>query len=68
MRLFLRTLILSLAALALLSGPAGGRPAPEGSLIGIFYYPWYETPAVDGSYGHWAYDGHRPPLDIASSY
>ncbi len=34
----------------------------------IFFYPWYGSPAIDGSYEHWGQDGHTPPLDIASSY
>ena len=34
----------------------------------IFYYPWYGTPARDGSYEHWAQDGHLPPADVASGY
>jgi len=34
----------------------------------IFYYPWYGTPKVDGSYLHWDQNGHVPPLDLASSY
>jgi hypothetical protein len=33
-----------------------------------FYYPWYGTAALDGSYQHWSQNGHTPPFDIASSY
>lgn len=33
-----------------------------------FYYPWYGTTALDGSYQHWSQNGHVPPYDIASSY
>jgi glycoprotein endo-alpha-1,2-mannosidase len=33
-----------------------------------FYYPWYGTTALDGSYQHWSQNGHTPPFDIASSY
>ena len=40
---------------------AGGR-------VTAFYYPWYGTASVDGSYQHWSQDGHAPPNDIASSY
>lgn len=37
--------------------------------VGVFYYPWYETPEVDGHWGHW--EGgtrYQPPLDIDSDY
>lgn len=64
----LRSLLLCGAAFVLASAPAGARPEPQKPLTSIFYYPWYETPALDGSYGHWADEGHLPPLDIASSY
>jgi glycoprotein endo-alpha-1,2-mannosidase len=36
--------------------------------VSAFYYPWYGTPAVDGSYEHWQQNGHTPPDDIASAY
>jgi glycoprotein endo-alpha-1,2-mannosidase len=36
--------------------------------VSAFYYPWYGTSALDGSYQHWSQDGHAPPNDIASSY
>ncbi len=36
--------------------------------VSIFYYPWYGTPARDGSYEHWAQNGHMPPEDIAAGY
>lgn len=64
----LRSLLLCAAVFALASAPAGARPEPQKPLTSIFYYPWYATPALDGSYGHWADEGHLPPLDIASSY
>ncbi len=34
----------------------------------IFYYPWYGTPQLDGSYEHWNQGGHVPPFDLASSF
>src|SRR5438874_164455 len=44
---------------------AAARPhAP----VSIFYYPWYGTPAHDGSYEHWQQDWHLPPADIASNF
>ena len=33
-----------------------------------FYYPWYGTTAIDGTYQHWSQNAHSPPYDIASSY
>jgi glycoprotein endo-alpha-1,2-mannosidase len=59
MRLLLLGLLVALAVPA--NAVAGGR-------VSAFYYPWYGTSASDGSYQHWAQDGHAPPNDIASSY
>jgi hypothetical protein len=42
--------------------------ALAGNRVAAFYYPWYGTSAKDGSYLHWAQDGHAPPNDIASAY
>jgi glycoprotein endo-alpha-1,2-mannosidase len=36
--------------------------------VSAFYYPWYGTASVDGSYQHWGQLGHSPPNDIASAY
>ena len=36
--------------------------------VAIFYYPWYGTPARDGTWEHWNQNGHRPPLDLYSRY
>ena len=36
--------------------------------MSAFYYPWYGTTALDGSYQHWSQDNHAPPDDIASAY
>jgi len=36
--------------------------------VGIFFYPWYGTPAHDGGYLHWQQAGHSPPFDLASSF
>jgi glycoprotein endo-alpha-1,2-mannosidase len=56
-------LALLLFALAPAAG-ASSTPAP----VSAFYYPWYGTPALDGSYQHWQQGGHLPPTDIASNY
>jgi hypothetical protein len=52
--------------LAALSFPAfafAGAPT-----VAAFYYPWYGTPARDGSWIHWNQNNHNPPDDIASAY
>jgi glycoprotein endo-alpha-1,2-mannosidase len=36
--------------------------------VAIFYYPWYGTPARDGSWQHWAQNGTAPPTQIASNW
>jgi hypothetical protein len=36
--------------------------------VAIFYYPWYSTPVVDGTWQHWDQNQHRPPLDLYSRY
>ena len=40
----------------------------SGPVVSAFYYPWFATSVQDGSYAHWAQDGHDPPNDIASVY
>ncbi|MEU3979287.1 ThuA domain-containing protein [Streptomyces sp. NPDC026672] len=34
--------------------------------VHLFYYPWYGTPAVSGSWRHWPQGGHNPPDDIGA--
>jgi hypothetical protein len=60
----MRSLLLGLILVAL------GLPAAAGadSRVSAFYYPWYGTPARDGTYRHWSQLGHQPPDNIASSY
>src|ERR1700759_4649686 len=55
--------MLVLAACAPLAAHAASRP-----VVSAFYYPWFATTVADGSYAHWAQDGHAPPNDIASDY
>jgi glycoprotein endo-alpha-1,2-mannosidase len=57
-----------LLALAFLAVPGVSGAGARASRVSIFYYPWYGTPQLDGSYEHWAQDGHLPPTDVASSY
>src|SRR5947207_3111564 len=62
----MRLLLLSLGlALALPAATTAARPQAP---VSIFYYPWYGTPAHDGSYEHWQQDWHLPPADIASNF
>jgi len=49
----------------LVEGKSGATPSPR---VAIFFYPWYGTPARDGSYQHWNQHGNEPPESIASSY
>ncbi len=60
-------LLAGLAGAVALAAPAHGTDAGA-ARTAIFFYPWYGSPALDGSYEHWGQDGHAPPLDIASSY
>jgi glycoprotein endo-alpha-1,2-mannosidase len=50
----------------LLAAPATAAAQPTRSAI--FFYPWYSTPAHDGSYAHWQQGAHTPPLDISSAF
>jgi hypothetical protein len=60
----LRRLLVVGVAWASLCAPA----AAHAGTVSIFYYPWYATPAVDGVWKHWDQNGHRPPVDLYSSY
>lgn len=59
-----RFLLVALAAALFAPATAGAA----GARTAIFFYPWYGSPARDGSYQHWGQDGHAPPFDIASSF
>ncbi|MDH2426325.1 discoidin domain-containing protein [Sphaerisporangium sp. TRM90804] len=34
--------------------------------VHLFYYPWYGSPQVYGSYRHWQQGGHTPPESIGA--
>jgi glycosyl hydrolase family 99 len=57
-------LLVSLFALV----PAAGARVHKTAPVAIFYYPWYGTPAVDGTWGHWNQNGHVPPRDVYSRF
>jgi hypothetical protein len=44
---------------------AAVAPSPD---VHIFYYPWYGSPAVNGSYRHWPQGGHTPPDDVGANF
>ncbi len=63
-------IIAAVAALAS-SGVAGGAPTPATGptpRVSIFYYAWYGTPAVDGTWLHWSQGGYVPPRAIGSNF
>ncbi len=51
-------------------GGLGARPEMPGprAQVAIFYYAWYGTPVVDGTWLHWGQGEHAPPTGIGSSY
>lgn len=55
---------LLLLAMLVLVAPATARAGG----VTAFYYPWYGTPAVDGTFQHWSQRGAAPPATIASNY
>jgi hypothetical protein len=59
-----RFLVVFVLLLATPAAAARTAPAP----VSIFYYPWYGTPALDGSWEHWQQEWHVPPSDIASNF
>jgi hypothetical protein len=46
------------------AGPVTGR----GGEVAVFYYPWYGTPARDGTWQHWQQNGNTPPVMIGSGW
>jgi hypothetical protein len=36
--------------------------------VHLFYYPWYGSPTVNGSYRHWQQGNHTPPNDIGADF
>jgi hypothetical protein len=45
-----------------------GASAASAARVAIFFYPWYGTPKLDGSYQKWDQNGHDPPGDVYSPY
>src|SRR4051794_990509 len=63
MPLLRRLLVVGLAG-ASLALPAIARAGT----VAIFYYPWYGTPATDGTWQHWSQNSHTPPGDLYSRF
>src|SRR3982751_1222821 len=66
-RLLLRRLLVVGLAGACLCVPAAAR-ALDATTVAILYYPWYQTPSLDGTWQHWNQNGHVPPYDVYSRY
>ena len=60
----LRRLLVVGLAWVCFCAPAAARAAT----VAIFYYPWYSTPAVDGTWQHWNQNWHAPPNDLYSRF
>ncbi len=56
---------LFLILLLVLVTPASASAAQS---VGIFYYPWFGVPAVDGAYQHWGQNNHAPPLELGTAF
>ncbi|MFE9607225.1 ThuA domain-containing protein [Streptomyces sp. NPDC006012] len=46
------------------STPTAGTLAQD---VHLFYYPWYGSPAVNGSWRHWQQGNRTPPDDIGAN-
>ena len=44
---------------------SGVAPSPR---VGIFYYPWFATPGMDGHYAHWQQAGGGPSARLSSAF
>ena len=55
---------LLLIMMLVLFAPASARAAQS---VGIFYYPWFGAPPLDGSYTHWMQNDHTPPFDLGTA-
>ncbi|HEY0450786.1 discoidin domain-containing protein [Actinophytocola sp.] len=62
----LLTLFLVVAAVPVPASSAGVQAVPAD--VQLFYYPWYGSPTVNGSYRHWPQGNHTPPDDIGANY
>jgi glycoprotein endo-alpha-1,2-mannosidase len=61
------------AVLAALVGTSVGDAARDRAVrvapqVAVFYYAWYGTPQLDGTWLHWGQGQHEPPQAIGSTY
>ncbi|WP_198942907.1 discoidin domain-containing protein [Actinophytocola xanthii] len=62
-------LLALLLALGTLIVPASGAAAQAVATdVHLFYYPWYGSPSVYGSYRHWQQGGHTPPDSLGANF
>jgi len=66
-RTFLALVSAAVLAGSLLSTAAATGRSPARS-VGVFYYPWYGTPSLDGAWQHWDQAGRTPPLDLGTTF
>ncbi|WP_218671603.1 discoidin domain-containing protein [Microbispora sp. GKU 823] len=66
MRRIVLALLLAAGLLGLPVSPARAAAPDLSANTHIFYYPWYGSPSVNGSWRHWQQGGHTPPADIGS--
>ncbi|KAB8160225.1 alpha-mannosidase [Streptomyces sp. 3MP-14] len=59
---------LGAGVLAARSASAVQRPAEGSPDVHLFYYPWYGSPAVHGSWRHWQQGGHQPPESVGADF
>ncbi len=67
----LLALLLAFGAVTAPAPEAGAAPGAVHAVpadVHLFYYPWYGSPAVNGSYRHWEQGGHTPPDDIGADF
>ncbi|RKR86246.1 glycosyl hydrolase family 99 [Micromonospora pisi] len=48
--------------------PTAAALAAPAQNVHIFYYSWYGSPAVNGSYRHWQQGDHTPPQDVGANF
>ncbi|WP_273943728.1 alpha-mannosidase [Kutzneria chonburiensis] len=70
LRSLIAVVALLLGALVAVHTPAAlaRNSAGLSDKVQLFYYPWYGSPTVNGSYRHWDQGGHTPPDDIGANF
>ncbi|WP_078900329.1 glycoside hydrolase family 99 protein [Streptomyces sp. SBT349] len=47
---------------------SAAQPPPASTDVHFFYYPWYGSPSVNGSWRHWQQGGFEPPLAVGANF